>query len=63
MVAGKAVVAQNSVAKHHNLPTLPRYLDTCPKNDVISFSRKRFCALEVRVKVSENTFSVKRPFG
>jgi len=22
-----------------------RYLDTCPKNDVISFSRKRFCAV------------------
>jgi len=21
------------------------YLDTCPKNDVILFSRKRFCAL------------------
>jgi len=24
---------------------LKRYLDTCPKNDVISFSRKDFCAL------------------
>jgi len=36
-------------------------LDTCPKNDVISFSRKRFCALGLGV--SGNTFSVKRPFG
>jgi len=36
---------------------LKGYLDTCSKNDVISFSRKRFCALglelelEVRVRV------------
>jgi len=45
---------------------LLQYLATCPKNDVISFSRKRFCALGVRVKfrvrvevrgrVSGNTF-------
>jgi len=27
--------------------TLEGYLDTCPKNDVISFSHKRFCALEL----------------
>jgi len=55
------------------LHVFTRYLDTFPKNDVISFSRKGFCALglelgfrirvEVRVKVSGNTFSVKRPFG
>jgi len=24
-----------------------RYLNTCPKNDVISFFRKRFCALDL----------------
>jgi len=47
-----------------------QYLDTYPKNDVILFPRKRFCALlglglrfglvrETRL----NTFSVKRPFG
>jgi len=47
------------------------YLDTCPKNDFISFSRKGFCALglglelglgftvRVDVRVSGNTFSVK----
>jgi len=46
-----------------------RYLDTCPKNDVISFFRKCFCALglglrtEVRIRISGNTFSVKRPSG
>jgi len=51
------------------------YLDTCLKNDVISFSRKRFCALGLklnfklelglRLELAEarlNTFSVKRPF-
>jgi len=52
------------------------YLDTFPKNDVISFSRKRFCTiglefelhlvLDLRLELAEirlNTFSVKRPFG
>jgi len=45
-------------------------LDTCPKTDVISFSRKRFCALElgfglglrlglVLAEILLNTFSVK----
>jgi len=43
------------------------YLGTCPKNDVIPFSRKRFCALglegelELRLELAEirsNSFSV-----
>jgi len=51
-------------------------VDTYPKYDVISFSRKGFCvlglelelelgvkALGVRVRISGNTFSVKCPFG
>jgi len=49
-------------------------MDTCPKNDVISFFRKRVCflglgvelGLRLGLKVSNirlNTFSVKRPFG
>jgi len=37
-------------------------LDTYPKNNVISFSQKRFCAW-VDYRVSGNTFSIKRPFG
>jgi len=28
-----------------------RYLDPCPKNNVISFSHKGFCAFRVRVRV------------
>jgi len=42
------------------------YLGTCPKNDVISFSRKRFYALKLGLELAEirlNAFSVKRPFG
>jgi len=50
------------------------YLDTCPKNDVISFCRKGFCALglgiglglRLRLELAEirlNMLSVKRPFG
>jgi len=43
-----------------------RYLDSCPKNDVISFSRKRFYALGLGLGLADlrlNTFSVKRLFG
>jgi len=28
----------------HRLVDYHRYVDTCPKNDVILFSRKHFCA-------------------
>jgi len=47
-------------------------VDTCPKNDVISFSRKGYCALGLGLglglglesaDIRLNTFSVKRPFG
>jgi len=52
------------------------YLDICSKNDVISFSRKRLCALGLRLRfelgiglrlelaeIRLNTFSVKHPPG
>jgi len=48
------------------------YLDTCPKNDVISFSLKGLCfkdtvrvgvGLGLKVRVSGIAFSTKRPFG
>jgi len=43
---------------------LGAYLDTFPKNDVISFSRKSSCALGLKLaEIRLNTFSVKHPFG
>jgi len=35
---------QNETVFHFKLDSF-WYLDTCPKNDVILFFRKRFCAL------------------
>jgi len=32
------------------------YLDTCPKNDVISFFRKGFCALGLGLELAEIRF-------
>jgi len=31
---------------------IPGYLDTCRKNDIISFSWKRFCALRLRLPLT-----------